>query len=124
MAVREHKWSKAASGAVLAVSCGLALWQMPLGEPWINASYDYLFRFCSRMPTNQVVILLMDNESYDFYHVSRDDRDNPWKRALHAELLNLLADEGCPLAVFDVFFGQERERQEEQNLAAALSRQQ
>ena len=64
MALREHKFFKPALGAGLAMLCGLALWEMPLGEPWVNASYDYLFRFGCRMPTNQVVLLLMDNESY------------------------------------------------------------
>src|SRR5258708_37277578 len=100
MAVREHKFFKPAVGAVLAVLCGVALWVMPLGEPWVNASYDYLFRFGARMPTNQVVLILMDNESYAEYHEVRGEL---WKRSRHTELFNRLADDGSPLVIFDAF---------------------
>ena len=48
----------------LAVLCGFMLWKMPLGEPWVNASYDYLFRFGARAVTNRVTLILMDNEAY------------------------------------------------------------
>ena len=34
-----------ALGAVLTALCGIVLWSTPMGEPWVNASYDYLFRF-------------------------------------------------------------------------------
>jgi CHASE2 domain-containing sensor protein len=120
MVIREHRHFKPAAGAALAVLCGLALWFMPLGEPWVNASYDYLFRFGSRMPTNNVVVLLMDDESYNWYGLSRNDL---WPRAHHTELLNRLADEGCPLVVFDVNFDTLRDPDEDGLFANALRRQ-
>jgi hypothetical protein len=46
--VVQHKLFGSAFGAVLTMLCGLALWQMTLGERWVNASYDYLFRFGAR----------------------------------------------------------------------------
>ena len=70
----KHKWLASALGAVLTVFCGLLLWKAPLGEGWVNASYDYLFRFGGRAATNQVVAILMDNEAYDFFHQVRDRR--------------------------------------------------
>ena len=74
---------------------------MPLGERWVNLSYDYLFRFGARSVTNKVALVLMDDTAY--YKLGQE-RGKPWDRRLHADLLNKLTDDGCPLVVFDVFF--------------------
>jgi CHASE2 domain-containing sensor protein len=109
-----------ALGAALAALCGLLLWVMPLGDHWVNASYDYLFRFESRAVTNNVALILMDNEAFDQFH---QQRGQPWDRALHAKLLNKLADDGCSLVVFDSFFGAPRDPVSDDALAAAMRRQ-
>ena len=90
-----------AAGAVLVAFCGLMLWKAPVGEAWLNASYDYLFRFGARAVTNKVALILMDNEAFDQFHQTRGQ---PWDRGLHARLLDKLADDGCPLVIFDSFF--------------------
>jgi CHASE2 domain-containing sensor protein len=105
---------------VLAVLCGLGLWQMPLGESWVNASYDYLFRFGTRAVTNRVTLILMDNEAFAQF---RQVRGQFWNRHRHAELLNRLADDGCALVVFDTFFQQPGEPAQDEALAAAMRRQ-
>jgi hypothetical protein len=51
MALHQHRLFKPAIGAVLAVLCGLFLWATPRGDAWVNASYDYLFRFATRLQT-------------------------------------------------------------------------
>lgn len=100
-ALFQHKLSQLLPGAALTVLCGFALWAMPFGERWINASYDYLFRFpTSGNLTNKVVLILMDNYAFDQY---RQSRSRPWDRALHAELFERLAQDGCPLVVLDSF---------------------
>jgi CHASE2 domain-containing sensor protein len=109
-----------ASGAALAVLAGLALWLMPLGDAWINSSYDYLFRFGNHAATNQVTLILMDNESFAQLHQARGQ---PWDRALHARLLNRLADDGCALVVMDSFFREPRDPESDDALAAAMRRQ-
>ena len=76
----------------MAVLCGLLLWKAPFGDAWVNASYDYLFRFGAHAVTNKVTLILMDNEAYDHFHQTREQ---PWDRELHAQLLNKLADDGC-----------------------------
>jgi CHASE2 domain-containing sensor protein len=119
-AITRYPLFRPAVGAALTAVCGLALWSMPLGDVWVNASYDYLFRFGSRKATNQVVLVLMDNEAYDR---CGQKRGKPWDRALHAQLLNRLADDGCPLVVFDCFFGDLRDPVKDQALADALRRQ-
>ena len=118
-AIRD-KFLKAAPGMALVVFCGLLLWLTPLGDGWVNASYDYLFRFGSPAVTNQVVLILMDNAAFDQFHQTRGQ---PWDRALHATLLNRLADDGCDLVAFDSFFGGLRDPAADNALADAMRRQ-
>lgn len=119
-AISRRDLLKSALGAALAALAGLLLWWTPLGDPWANASYDYLFRFGTRAVTNQVTLILMDNAAFDQFHQTRGQ---PWDRALHAALLNRLADDGCALAVMDSFFREPRDAKSDEALAAAMRRQ-
>ncbi len=107
-------------GAALTAICGLVLWSTPMGEPWVNASYDYLFRFGSPAITNRVVLVMMDNQAYEDFDQSRE---LPWDRGLHAKLLQRLADDGCSLVVFDSFFKKPGDPAKDDALATAISRQ-
>ena len=121
--IKDHKLFRPAVGAGLSVFCGLALWWLSPGEPWIHASYDNLLRFGFRTVTNQVVVVLMNNEAFADLGQSREER---WNRALHAKLLNKLADDGCPLVALDVFFRQagetEAEKAKDNTLRTAMAR--
>ena len=117
--VSKHKSFRPAIGAMLTGVWGLALWTLPLGQGWENASYDYLFRFGARAVTNKVVLILMDNEAHRELH---QERGKPWNRALHAKLLNQLADDGCRLVVFDVHFESEGKAEVDEALAGAMRR--
>jgi CHASE2 domain-containing sensor protein len=119
-AARKQGVFKSALGAALAVLCGLMLWKSPLGEPWVNASYDYLFRFGAHAVTNNVALILMDNAAFDQFHQTRGQ---PWDRALHARLLNKLADDGCVMVVLDSFFRESRDPATDKVLADAMRRQ-
>ena len=118
--IRGQNIVKPALGAVLAVFCGLILWKTALGEPWTNASYDYLFRFGARSVTNNVVLILMDNAAFDQFHQTRGQ---PWDCALHAQLLNRLADDGAELVVFDSLFRELHDPAKDEALANAMRRQ-
>ncbi|MBI3852284.1 MAG: CHASE2 domain-containing protein [Verrucomicrobia bacterium] len=118
--IRKHKLFSSMFGAALTVFCGLVLWATPLGERWKNASYDYLFRFGSSTVTNKVVLILMDNDAYNHFP---QERGQPWDRALHAQVLNRLADDGCALVVFDSFFRIPRDPVKDEALAGAMRRQ-
>lgn len=111
---------KFAGGAALTVFCGLLLWGTPLGDSWEDASYDYLFRFSSRSITNQVSLVLMDDDSLAKFHQSRGLFLD---QSLHVQLLNRLADDGCALAVLDSHSRMPRGEVESFQLAAALRRQ-
>jgi adenylate cyclase len=116
---QRDRW-KPALGAALAIFCGLLLWATALGEPWLHASYDYLFRFGSHTVTNDVVLVLMDNDSFDHF---RQDRAEPWDRALHVRLLDRLADDGCAVTVIDAFFRNPRDPDKDARLIRAMERQ-
>jgi len=111
---------RSALGAALAVLGGLLLWATPLGDVWTNASYDYLFRFGNRAVTNSVTLILMDNAAFAQFHQTRGQ---PWDRALHAQLLNKLADDGCALVAMDSFFRSTNNLEADTALAAAMRRQ-
>ena len=115
----QHQYFKPILGAALVVMSGLALLLMPLGEPWVLASYDYIFRFGARSLTNQVVLVAMDNEAHDSLGQSR----GKWDRQLHARLLQVLANDGAAVAVLDVFFEKPGDPSVDAALAAALRRQ-
>lgn len=119
-AAKTRSVRRSALGAALAVLCGLILWSTSLGEPWVDASYDYLFRFGARPVTNSVTLILMDEAAFDHFHQARGQ---PWDRALHAQLLNRLADDGCPLVVMDSFFRASNNPETDAALAAAMRRQ-
>jgi CHASE2 domain-containing sensor protein len=116
-AVIAHKLFVPAVGAALSVLCGWVLWGTTAGDRWVNVSYDYLFRFGGRGVTNKVVLVVMDEAAYDALHQSRESL---WDRGLHTQLLNKLTADGCPLVVFDVFFGSRRDPDTDQKLADAM----
>jgi CHASE2 domain-containing sensor protein len=109
-----------AGGAILVSLCGILLGESFLGQSWANASYDYLFRFGARPVTNDVVLVLMDNASFDQFHQTRGQ---PWDRGLHAQLLNKLADDHCRMVVMDSFFRAPNDLEKDNALAAAMKRQ-
>ncbi|MBC8095500.1 MAG: CHASE2 domain-containing protein [Akkermansiaceae bacterium] len=119
-ATRRKEFFRAALGAALVILCGLLLWKMPYGQSWVNTSYDYLFRFISSPSTNRVILIQLDNEAYAHFD---QRRGQPWDRALHAQLLNRLGDDGCALVVFDSFFRAPRDPVSDEALAAAMRRQ-
>ncbi len=115
-AVTRKAWFLPAVGAVLTVLCGFILQQLPIGEKWEHASYDYLFRFGS-YPTTNVVLIAMDDAAYGEL---RQNRNKFWDRGLHAQLVNKLAVDRCPLVVFDIAFDPEGASTNDNALAAAM----
>ena len=107
-------------GAALAVLCGLILWAAPIGEKYANASYDYLFLFPSRVVTNKIVLVLMDETAHQHYDKSRDL--GGWDREIHADFLGRLAGDACPLVVFDIFFLKPGVPETDRRLADAIKR--
>jgi CHASE2 domain-containing sensor protein/class 3 adenylate cyclase len=108
----------ALTAALITALCGLAIWAVPFGDKWANASYDSLYRFGNRAPTNKLALILMDDTACQTLGQTRQS----WDRALHAELLNRLADARCPLVVFDILFKSPRAPETDAKLAEAMRR--
>ena len=120
MSLRQNRFFIPVVGAGLTAFCGLLLWgSTTLGGLWVNASYDYLFRFGARSVTNSVVLIQMDNHSYEMF---KQKRGSPWDREIHAELLNQLSKDGCRMVIFDVLFKDPGDSFKDDALASALQR--
>jgi CHASE2 domain-containing sensor protein len=118
--IKRQRLTRSVQGAVLTALVGLMLGLTPIGTAWTNTSYDYLFRFGSRPITNSVAVIMMDNEAYAYFDQTRGQ---PWDRALHAQVLNKLADDGCAAVVMDCFFREAHDRAKDEALATAMRRQ-
>jgi CHASE2 domain-containing sensor protein len=66
------------------------------------------------------VIIYLDGQAYGTF--TNEHRGQPWSRALHAQLLDRLAQDGCPLVVFDIHFEDALDSADDARLAAALRR--
>ncbi len=106
-------------GAAVVVFAGCFLLFTSWGDAWVTASYDNLFRFGSPAVTNQLTLIRMDKAAFTRYGQTRGQ---PWDRSWHARLLNRLADDDCPLVVFDSFFQNQQDPQTDNQLAGAMRR--
>ncbi|HEX3798578.1 MAG TPA: serine/threonine-protein kinase [Verrucomicrobiae bacterium] len=127
----QHKIFRPLLVATFSVAAGLILWSQNHGGyrdngaydggPLASASFDYLSKFAIRTNKEPVVLIVIDNDSYNDPELSQA-RGQPWARELHAKLLNQLADDGCPLVVMDIFFRYAENSPADIALAAALRR--
>src|SRR5262249_27208195 len=60
----------------------------------------------------------MDNDAHEKLKETRGQ----WSRQRHAQLLNKLADDGCPLVVFDVLLREPKDPGQDARLAEAMQR--
>jgi CHASE2 domain-containing sensor protein len=120
-AFTEQRFYRPLIGGLLAVLTGVALWTMPVGEKWSDASYDYLYRFETFRPrwtgATNLVLVFVDAAAYN--ELGRSSEGH-LARSVHAKLVNKLADDGCALVVFDVLF--QRAETNDAELASALGR--
>jgi CHASE2 domain-containing sensor protein len=111
--IKSHNLFRPAVGAGLTILVGLTLCGIPMGEPWVNASYDYLFRFAARGARNDLVLIVLDKQP----------NDKSWDRDFHRQLLERLSTDGARLVVFDIFFRDPQDAEKDEALAAAMRRQ-
>ena len=105
-------WRSGLVGALLSVVVGMVLLSEPDPDSfsltpriirWLGAvSYDVPLRLGGKVKTPELVIVAMDQESYQ-------KLDQPpagiWDRGLHADLLDRVVAMGARAVVFDVWFG-------------------
>jgi CHASE2 domain-containing sensor protein len=112
-------WRSALTGAALGVAVGLAIWYFWWGQRLVLLSYDLLFWFPMGPPPAEVIIVYMDDRSFN--ELGQTSTPN-WDRDLHAQLLGRLTEDQCKLVVFDVVFSEPGTARANTNLLHAIQR--
>ena len=92
----------AIAGAGLCAGIGLLVGLLGWGNLDLR-SYDIPFAFRAPAPPPEVVIVYLDENSYDKLG---NQRPSDFDRAHHARLLDYLTRDGARLVVFDIWFGE------------------
>ncbi len=96
-----------ALGATLALGIGLFLlhFNFRLCTAFVRSSYDWSFDLSffkkAGVQHSDVILVYMDEKSYKDL---KQPFNQPWDRALHAELLDRLTVDGAKAVVFDILF--------------------
>jgi len=110
-------WRSALAGAVLSVALGFLL--LRWGHGLVFLSYDLLFAFPSTPPPDEVVLVYMDDRSFNEL---KQTSIPVWDRDLHAQLLDRLTEDHAKLVVFDVLWDFPGTPSANTNLARAIQR--
>ena len=112
----EH-WRNALTGAALCTALGLVL--LRWGNELVFLSYDLLFPFRRGSPPNEVLIVYMDDRSFN--ELKQTGAPN-WGRDLHAQLLDRLTAARARGVVFDVVLDLPGTPAENTNLVQSIQR--
>ncbi|HKX60982.1 MAG TPA: CHASE2 domain-containing protein, partial [Verrucomicrobiae bacterium] len=95
----DARWRIATIGAILCATIGFLVCFLPMGHPLVLQSYDIPFAFQHAPARDEVVIVYLDEQSYDLLGPPRN-----FDRLHHARLLDHLTRDGAKLVVFDIWF--------------------
>ena len=109
-------WREALVSAILTALLGLLLLATPAGDRLTWLSYDLLFAFRPDIAADEVVLVVMDEDSH---RILGQPGSAPWDRALHARLIERLTSVGAKAIAFDVLFQGERDPVSDAQLAHA-----
>jgi CHASE2 domain-containing sensor protein len=109
-------WRSALAGAALCVAVGFGL--VRWGHELVFLSYDLLFLFRRSTPPDEVVIVYMDDRSFDEL---KQTSTPAWDRDLHAQLLDRLTAAEARLVVFDLLWNLPGAPSANTNLARAIA---
>src|SRR5688500_11421619 len=83
---------------------GLALHSSRLGDGLARLSFDVPFVFRPDAPAVVVVVVTMNELTYDNPELNGTNQYPVFDRATHARFLDKLREDGAPVVVFDIFF--------------------
>src|SRR6185436_15957847 len=98
---------------------GLWLWSTGAGEGLVTSSYDQSMRFLPPAGFDEIAIVLMDDAAHRHF---QQKWGVGWDRGLHAQLVEQLTRDQCPLIVFDVFNAEAGDPAKDDALARAIRR--
>jgi adenylate cyclase len=113
-------WAKAPGifgGIALSAGLGLALLETSLGDGLRFRSYDLPFQFRPDITPQEVVLVYLDDSSYEQLHQKYTEA---WNRAYFTRLLKRLTAERATAAVFDIVFSDARDAASDQQFAEAM----
>ncbi len=118
---KSHALFRLGFGLLLAV-LGLLAYALPGGfDLEENVALDFLFNQRQQMPPPENVMLVsIDKAASQHFDLANDPKR--WPRDLHARLIDRLTEAGAALIVFDVFFHEARDDEQDARLAQAMSR--
>jgi adenylate cyclase len=96
-----QRWFGAAWGALMTLLAGLLLYLFPFGEWARFLSYDIPFAFRQVSPPTNVVLVYLDEYSYE---MMKEPKNQGWNRLHHAELIDRITEAGAAAIVFDFLF--------------------
>src|ERR1051325_7862946 len=97
-------WFGGGIGAVLSVVFGVCMLVLPFGKGLRDWSYDLLFLAKTEKSVGDVVVVYLDQPTFEELHETPEDFD----RARHTQLIQRLQTEGAKLIVFDILFIDEK----------------
>jgi adenylate cyclase len=100
----QNAWAKAPGilgGIAFATGLGLGLPNTPFGNNFRFKSYDLPFQWRPWIIPNEVVMVYMDDASYQELDQKYTE---PWDRALHSALIKRMTEKGAKAIVFDIVF--------------------
>lgn len=121
--VQNISGSEALRAAALGIMVGLAgasVLVTPLGR-WAeeNGGLSWLFKLRGPRPAHEdVVVVSIDRESSERLGLTNVPRK--WPRALHAELVRILAQQGAAVVTFDVIFQEPRDPEDDREFGKAI----
>ena len=111
------RWRSGAACAALTAIAGL----LCLGDPWRSwfehLSYDLPFLFAPEGSFTNVIVVEMDQKSFDELGQKYAER---WDRSLYARLLDKLTADGAKLVVLDIFLDDPGTKETDDLLARAI----
>ncbi|MGQ9688191.1 MAG: CHASE2 domain-containing protein [Desulfobaccales bacterium] len=116
--VIEHRWGRALSLGVAVWLMVLALATHDLGRTLENLTLDLCCRLQpTASPPREVLIIGIDAASFQTLGLKW-----PWPRRYHARLINRLTEAGAALIMFDVFFGEASNQEDDRLLEEAVKK--
>jgi CHASE2 domain-containing sensor protein len=109
-------WREALVSAILTALLGVLLLATPAGDRLTGLSYDLSLPSAPDIPADDVVLVLMDEDSH---RILGQPGSAPWDRQLHARLIERLTALGAKAIVFDILFQGERDPESDAQLARA-----
>jgi CHASE2 domain-containing sensor protein len=109
-------WREALVSVFLTALLGVLLLATPAGDRLTWLSYDLLFALRPDLPADDVILVVMDEDSH---RILGQPGSAPWDRALHARLIERLHALEARAVAFDVLFLGERNPQSDAHLVRA-----